>query len=78
VHDTIDLFRLWRDFKAAADPDLSQPGIWAAGVELADSRYRNEDVDIKVLSKSYGVFPRAIEGAADQIDETLRKAHPDR
>ncbi|MFN3432017.1 MAG: hypothetical protein ACK46X_18965, partial [Candidatus Sericytochromatia bacterium] len=67
----------WRDFKAAVDPDLSQPGIWAAGVELADSRYRNEDVDLKALSKSYGVFPRAIEGAADQIDETLRKLQSD-
>ncbi|MNS40819.1 hypothetical protein D3C72_731510 [compost metagenome] len=73
VHDAIDLFRLWRDFKQATDPDLSQPGIWAAGVELADSRYRNEDVDIKALAKSYGVFPRAIEGAADQIDEALRR-----
>lgn len=77
VHDTIDLFRLWRDFKAAADPDLSQPAIWAAGVELADARYRNEDVDVKVLAKAYGVFPRAIEGAADQIDEALRKANPE-
>jgi hypothetical protein len=77
VHDTIDLFRLWRDFKAAADPDLSQPGIWAAGVELADGRYRNEDVDVKVLAKAYGVFPRAIEGAADQIDEALRQANPE-
>lgn len=78
VHDAIDLFRLWRDFKGATDPDLSQPGIWAAGIELADGRYRNEDVDVKVLAKSYGVMPRAIEGAADQIDEALRKLNPDR
>jgi hypothetical protein len=72
VHDTIDLFRLWRDFVEAAKPDLAQPAIWAAGIELADSRYRNENLDVKVLSKSYGVMPRAIEQAADQIDGTLR------
>jgi hypothetical protein len=72
VHDTIDLFRLWRDFANAAQPDLAQPAIWAAGLELADSRYRNENLDVKVLSKSYGVMPRAIEDAADTIDETLR------
>lgn len=72
VHDTIDLFRLWRDFMRAANPDLAQPAIWAAGVELADSRYRNENLDVKVLSKSYGVMPRAIESAADQIDEALK------
>jgi hypothetical protein len=72
VHDTIDLFRLWRDFANAAKPDLAQPAIWAAGVELADSRYRNENLDVKVLSKSYGVMPRAIEDAADRIDEALR------
>ncbi|MDB5097956.1 MAG: hypothetical protein JWM80_2377 [Cyanobacteria bacterium RYN_339] len=72
VHDTIDLFRLWRDFSNAAKPDLAQPAIWAAGLELADSRYRNENLDVKVLSKSYGVMPRAIEDAAETIDETLR------
>lgn len=72
VHDTVDLFRLWRDFKAAESPDISQPAIWAAGIELADSRYRNENLDVKVLAKSYGVMPRAIEGAADRIDEVLR------
>jgi hypothetical protein len=72
VHDTIDLFRLWRDFATTAKPDLAQPAIWAAGVELADSRYRNENLDVKILAKSYGVMPRAIEGAADQIDEALR------
>jgi hypothetical protein len=31
-----------------------------------------------VLAKSYGVMPRAIEGAADQIDEALRKLNPER
>lgn len=72
VHDAIDLFRLWRDFKDQADPDLSQPAIWAAGVELADTRYRNEDLDVKVLAKSYGVMPRAIEGAADAIEAALK------
>lgn len=72
VHDAIDLFRLWRDFKDQADPDLAQPAIWAAGVELADTRYRNEDLDVKVLAKSYGVMPRAIEGAADAIEAALK------
>ena len=72
VHDAIDLFRLWRDFKDQADPDLAQPAIWAAGVELADTRYRNEDLEVKVLAKSYGVMPRAIEAAADQIEAALR------
>ncbi|MEB3197473.1 MAG: hypothetical protein VKP62_09750 [Candidatus Sericytochromatia bacterium] len=72
VHDTIDLFRLWREFKAQAQPDLSQPAIWAAGLELADTRFRNEDLDVKVLAKSYRVMPRAIEQAADQIEQSLR------
>lgn len=72
VHDAIDLFRLWRDFKDQADPDLAQPAIWAAGVELADTRYRNEDLEVKVLAKSYGVMPRAIEAAADEIEAALR------
>jgi hypothetical protein len=72
VHDAIDLFRIWRDFKAQADPDLAQPAIWAAGVELADTRYRNEDLDPKVLAKSYGVMPRAIEAAADEIEAALK------
>ena len=72
VHDAIDLFRLWRDFKDHADPDLAQPAIWAAGVELADTRYRNEDLEVKVLAKSYGVMPRAIEAAADEIEAALK------
>lgn len=71
VHDTVDLFRLWREFKAAASPDLTQPTIWAAGVELADTRLRNENVDVKILAKSYRVMPRAIEQAADEIESTL-------
>jgi hypothetical protein len=71
VHDTIDLFRLWREFKAVAAPDLSQPSIWAAGLELADTRLRNEDVDVKILAKSYRVMPRAIEDAAREIEAAL-------
>jgi hypothetical protein len=73
VHDTIDLIRMWRDFKEAAQPDLSQPAIWAAGCELADTRFRNEDLDVKVLAKSYRVMPRAIEEAADRIEATVRE-----
>jgi hypothetical protein len=73
VHDAIDLLRMWRDFKRAAEPDLSQPAIWAAGCELADTRFRNEDLDVKVLAKSYRVMPRAIEEAADRIEDTLRE-----
>lgn len=72
VHDTIDLIRMWREFKESAQPDLSQPAIWAAGCELADTRFRNEDLDVKVLAKSYRVMPRAIEQAADQIEATMR------
>lgn len=72
VHDTIDLIRMWREFKEAAQPDMAQPAIWAAGCELADTRFRNEDLDVKVLSKSYRVMPRAIEEAADQIEATVR------
>lgn len=72
VHDAIDLIRLWRDFKDQAEPDLAQPAIWAAGVELADTRYRNEDLEVKVLAKSYGVMPRAIEAAADEIEAALK------
>ncbi|MEB3223389.1 MAG: hypothetical protein VKS61_15040 [Candidatus Sericytochromatia bacterium] len=72
VHDAIDLIRMWRDFKEAASPDLTQPAIWAAGCELADTRFRNEDLDVKVLAKSYRVMPRAIEEAADQIEATVR------
>lgn len=71
VHDTVDLFRLWREFKAAASPDLSQPSIWAAGIELADTRLRNENLDIKVLAKSYRVMPWAIEQAANEIESVL-------
>lgn len=74
VHDTIDMVRLWREFKTLAQPDISQPSIWAAGVELLDSRYRNENLEIKVLARSYGVMPKAIEGAADAIDAALREA----
>ncbi|MFP5503108.1 MAG: hypothetical protein ACLGIN_11520 [Candidatus Sericytochromatia bacterium] len=74
VHDAVDLLRLWREFKALAGPDMAQPGIWAAGVELLDCRYRNEDPDVKALAKSYKAMPYAIEQAAAQIDETLRKA----
>ncbi|HEY9721405.1 MAG TPA: hypothetical protein V6D47_05300 [Oscillatoriaceae cyanobacterium] len=72
VHDTIDLLRLWREFKELAEPDISQPSIWAAGVELLDSRYRNENLELKVLARSHGVMPRAIEDAADAIDAALR------
>jgi hypothetical protein len=75
VHDALDLFRIWRDFKRTAQPDLSQPAIWAAGVELIDLRYRNESVDVLMLARSYGVMPAAIEGAAQQIDETMQTLH---
>lgn len=76
VHDAIDLFRLWREFKTAENPDLSQPGIWAAGVELADCKLRNENPDLKALAKSYRVMPWAIESAANQIEETMKKLYP--
>ena len=72
VHDTVDLFRLWREFKREASPDITTPAIWAAGIELADSRYRNENLDVRQLAKSYGVMPRAIEAAADELDAALR------
>lgn len=76
VHDTIDLFRLWRDFKTAENPDLAQPGIWAAGVELADAKLRNENPDLKMLAKSYRVMPWAIENAAQQIEAAMKKLYP--
>lgn len=72
VHDAVDLVKIWREFKALAAPDLAQPAIWAAGVELADARYRNEDPDVKVLAKAYRVLPHAITQAADRIQEVLR------
>lgn len=71
VHDTVDLVKIWRDFKAAASPDLAQPAIWAAGVELADMRYRNEEPDVKALAKAYGALPHGITQAADRIQEAL-------
>lgn len=76
VHDTIDLFRLWREFKNAEHPDLAQPGIWAAGVELADCKLRNEAPDLKALAKSYRVMPWAIEEAAKQIEAVMQKLYP--
>lgn len=45
--------RLWRDFRAAARPDLDRPAVWAAAVEFILSEHSNRGETQAAVGRQY-------------------------
>jgi hypothetical protein len=64
--------RLWRDFKAAAKPDLSQPAAWAAAAEFVLSEQEQRDVTQAAAGRHYKSSLGAVAGRIKQIKNALQ------
>jgi hypothetical protein len=64
--------RLWRDFKAAAKPDLSRPAAWAAAAEFVLSEQERRDVTQAAAGRHYESSLGAVAGRIKQIKNSLQ------
>lgn len=62
---------LWRDFKAAARPDLGQPAAWAAAVEFIVSEQNMRSQTQAAAAKNYRVNLSTLVPRVRQIKKTL-------
>lgn len=62
---------LWRDFKAAAQPELSRPAAWAAAVEFIMSEQDMRNITQAATGKSYRVSLSSLVPRIKQIKKTL-------
>lgn len=63
--------RLWRDFKAAAQPNLGQPAGWAAAVEFIISEQNMRSQTQAAAAKNYKVSLSTLVPRIRQIKKTL-------
>lgn len=64
--------QLWRDFNAAADPDLNRAAGWAAACEFIISEQDMREVTQAAVGKHYKVGLAAIVPRIKQIKKTLQ------
>jgi hypothetical protein len=64
--------RLWRDFKAAANPSLEHPAGWAAAVEFLMSHQMGRNVTQAAVSKQYKVNLSLMVPRIKQIKKVLQ------
>jgi hypothetical protein len=64
--------RLWRDFKAAAEPDLAQPAAWAAAAEFVLSEQEQRNVTQAATGRQYKTSLGAVAGRVKQIKNALQ------
>jgi len=63
--------RLWRDFRAAAQPDLGQPAGWAAAVEFIISEQNMRSRTQAAAAKNYKISLSTLAPRVRQIKKTL-------
>lgn len=63
--------RLWRDYKAAAQPGLGRPAGWAAAVEFIMSEQNMRNQTQAAAGKNYGVNLSTLVPRVKQIKKTL-------
>jgi hypothetical protein len=64
--------RLWRDFKAAAEPDLAQPHAWAAAAEFVLGEQQKRDLTQAAAGRLYKASLGAVSGRIKQIKKSLQ------
>lgn len=69
--------RLWRDFIAAARPELERPAVWAAAVEFIMAEQSNRAETQAAVGRFYRAPLGGVSGRAKQIKRVLGIAGPD-
>jgi hypothetical protein len=64
--------RLWRDFRAAAAPELAQPAAWAAAVEFVMNEQEQRPVTQAAAARQYKTSLGAVAGRIKQIKKSLQ------
>ncbi|MCP5100492.1 MAG: hypothetical protein GY943_33500 [Chloroflexi bacterium] len=69
--------RLWRDFKAAANPSLDKPAGWAAAIEFLMNHQMGRNVTQAAVSKQYKVNLSIMVPRIKQIKKALKLKEED-